>query len=373
MASQLNKLYLALVRDRLLLTLTVMTALLILSLKPSWASVIASVNWPTIVTLSGLLMIARGLEASGLLSHIAQSMMRRVHRERTLALFLVTAAAVLSMVLTNDIALFVVVPLTLGLRQLAVLPIARLIVFEALAVNAGSMLSPIGNPQNILLWQQSGLSFAEFVWQMAPLTGIILVALLLLTAWRFPSTKIALHATGQASVLLRPLAYQCGLLFILFIAAVEYKQAALGLLTVMALLLWRAPRLVIGADWPLIGVFILMFIDIRLIGEIPWLHTWLFSHMQATDISQFWTAAITSQLISNVPSAILLLQFAPPNAAIAFGVNVGGFGWVLGSLANLIALRMSGEKGIWWIFHGYAFPAFFLSLSVATLLLTVQK
>ncbi|MCS5961287.1 hypothetical protein LNP74_26120 [Klebsiella pneumoniae subsp. pneumoniae] len=72
--------------------------------------------------------------------------------ERQLAIFMVLAAALLSTFLTNDVALFIVVPLTLTLKKWCAIPVNRLIIFEALAVNAGSLLTPIGNPQNILLW-----------------------------------------------------------------------------------------------------------------------------------------------------------------------------------------------------------------------------
>ncbi|MBN8930770.1 MAG: hypothetical protein J0G97_02270, partial [Rhizobium pusense] len=98
--------------------------------------------------------------------------------ERRLALFMVFSAAVLSTFLTNDVALFIIVPLTLTLRRLCEIPVSRLIIFEALAVNAGSLLTPIGNPQNILLWGRSGLSFAAFTWQMAPLALVMMLSLM---------------------------------------------------------------------------------------------------------------------------------------------------------------------------------------------------
>ncbi|STM21018.1 transporter [Escherichia coli] len=87
--------------------------------------------------------------------------------------------ALLSTFLTNDVALFIVVPLTITLKRLCEIPVNRLIIFEALAVNAGSLLTPIGNPQNILIWGRSGLSFAGFIAQMAPLAGAMMLTLLL--------------------------------------------------------------------------------------------------------------------------------------------------------------------------------------------------
>ncbi len=95
----------------------------------------------------------------------------RFRHERALALFMVLAAARLSTFLTNDVALFILVPLTLKLRKFSRLPLSILIIFEALAVNAGSLLTPVGNPQNILLWSHRKPSVASFIAQMAPLAA----------------------------------------------------------------------------------------------------------------------------------------------------------------------------------------------------------
>jgi di/tricarboxylate transporter len=117
------------------------------------------VDWHTIAALAGLLILTKAVESSGMLQLLGQRLIDAVESERVLALALVGASAALSTLLTNDVALFVIVPLTVGLRHVARLPVTRLIVFEALAVNAGSALTPIGNPQNLFLWHQSGLSF----------------------------------------------------------------------------------------------------------------------------------------------------------------------------------------------------------------------
>ncbi|MFP4592646.1 SLC13 family permease, partial [Ralstonia sp.] len=114
------------------------------------------VDWHTIAALAGLLILTKAVESSGMLQLLGQRLIDAVESERVLALALVGASAALSTLLTNDVALFVIVPLTVGLRHVARLPVTRLIVFEALAVNAGSALTPIGNPQNLFLWHQSG-------------------------------------------------------------------------------------------------------------------------------------------------------------------------------------------------------------------------
>ncbi|MCC5961675.1 MAG: hypothetical protein JJU09_00990 [Rhodobacteraceae bacterium] len=106
----------------------------------------ALVDWKTIAALAGLMALSRGLELSGLLDRAGRWVLGRL---RALAMALVLLAAGLAAIVTNDVALFVTVPLTLGLARIMTLPVGRLVIFQALAVNAGSTLSPVGNPQNL--------------------------------------------------------------------------------------------------------------------------------------------------------------------------------------------------------------------------------
>ena len=108
------------------------------------------------------------------------------------AMLLVGFAALLSMWLTNDVALFVVVPLMVSLRALTPLPFRRLVIVVALAVNAGSVATPLGNPQNLFLWQLSGVSFGRFVVTLGPLAIALMALLLVLTACAFRAKPLDL-------------------------------------------------------------------------------------------------------------------------------------------------------------------------------------
>jgi len=330
---------------------------------PQW------VNWTTIMTLAGLMLLTKGIEVSGYLDHAGRRILGRLRHERPLALFLVSAAAVLSTVLTNDIALFIVVPLTLGLRNVAALPVSRLIIFEALAVNAGSLLTPIGNPQNILLWQQSHLSFAAFTLQMAPLAAAVFGVLLLLTLLAFPNEEIEVRLNAVTAHWDTRQLVVCAVLYIGFVLALEFGHAGPGLAAVIAVLLLLYRRLLVTVDWSLIAVFILMFIDIRLLTGLSFLTPSLDAIAGYSDLQILWAGLLGSQVISNVPATILLLKYLPASKVIAYAVNAGGFGLVLGSLANLIALRMANERKIWLQFHYYSIPMLILGGALAWLLL----
>src|SRR5690606_27283696 len=130
----------ALAKDTLFLALLGVLVLLTLWAPRGLAGYPGLVDWPTVATLAGLLVLTKGLELSGALARAGAALAGRMPTQRALALLLVTATAMLATVLTNDVALFVMVPLTLTLRHGGSLPVNRLVVFEALAANAGSVL-----------------------------------------------------------------------------------------------------------------------------------------------------------------------------------------------------------------------------------------
>lgn len=322
------------------------------------------VDWHTIAALAGLLILTKAVESSGMLQLLGMRLVDAVSSERVLALSLVGASAALSTLLTNDVALFVIVPLTVGLRQVAKLPVTRLVIFEALAVNAGSALTPIGNPQNLFLWHQSGLSFGAFVWQMAPMAALLTVLLLVATWLAFPSHEIHLHAeTGDVEVHKRLLLPALAL-YVPFLVLTDlgYPLAALAGLVVLYLI--GARYVLARVDWGLLLVFVLMFIDLRLVAQLGVVRQALDALALANPMHLYWAGIGVSQVISNVPAAILLAEYSHDWPLIAFAVSVGGFGTLVGSLANLIALRMAGDRRAWLAFHAYSIP--FLVVAAGT-------
>lgn len=314
------------------------------------------VDWPTIATLAGLLVLTKGVELSGYLTRLGRQLTSLMPTERALAVFLVLATALLSMLLTNDVGLFVMVPLTLSLRSTIKLPITRLIIFEALAANAGSALTPIGNPQNLFLWQLSHLSFQDYVIAMLPMVCIFIIPLVLLTMVAFPGLKLMVEEDATASPINKKLLLLSLVMYVPFLILTDRHYAVPALLVVLAIFLMTQRNVVARIDWALLLVFILMFVDLRLVAQLPVVH----SLMQGAGLEHpqrlYLAGIVASQFISNVPAAILLAEYTRDWRLIAFSVNVGGFGFMLGSLANIIALRMTPDKKAWITFHAYSIP-----------------
>lgn len=319
------------------------------------------VDWQTISTLSGLLIITTGIKESGLFYFLASRIARQIGNERLLALFLVILAAILSMFLTNDIALFIVVPLTLTLQQIAERDYSKLIVFEAIAVNVGSSLTPIGNPQNIYLWHHWGISFPGFVREMLPIVSLMSAWLLAMTYVCFPSREIG-TANKHQTVIDRALFTISVTLLPLFIVSIELGSGKYFLLIIFLAMLITRKNILLKCDWGLILLFMVIFIDLDLICKLKTVNHFLaqldFSNLQTV----FLSGALFSQVISNVPSAILLAKHSPNFKIIAYGVNIGGNGLLIASFANLIALRFSNKINRYFSFHLYSLSYFLITL-----------
>ncbi len=331
-------------------------ALQVLYPKP-WASLPALIDWQTVLTLAGLLMLTKAVELSGFLMWMAHRVVHRIHGERGLAFLLIGLAAVLSTLLTNDVALFAVVPLTLSLHKLAPLPIKRLVIFIAIAVNAGSILTPLGNPQNLFLLADK----RRVIRRVRVGVAAVMCSAhgdALRTGRRDVSQPAARSFSGdtEAHSVDIPLCTVAGIAFIAFVVLADAHRAAIGLAAVaLGFLLWRR-QVVLKIDWLLLLIFVLMFIVLRGVAALPWVHHAIASLGLDSPLKAYAAGAVLSQGISNVPAAIMLAEFSKDWRALAFGVSVGGFGIAIGSLANLIAVRLSGERGMWGPFHLISIP-----------------
>ncbi|MDP4530138.1 SLC13 family permease [Alkalimonas delamerensis] len=354
--------------DLLLLTLLLGLVILLLWMPEQLPQLPTLVEWHTIAILTGLMVLSRGLEDSGALTRAGHWLLEHMHTERQLALAMVVFAALLSAIVTNDVALFIVVPLTLSLGRALTLPTGRLIIFEALAVNAGSAVSPIGNPQNLYLWQLSGDSFVTFFILMLPIAGWMLMVVLLLTTLSFSSRKITVNTDLAKAPLSQSLLLISLLGYPLFLIWVELGQMAWALVAVLGLFLlfWR--NVLLGVDWLILLIFVLMFVVLGLLAQLP-VMAGLTQTLMALPGEELTAGVLLSQVISNVPAAIFLSAFSEDWYRLAWGVNVGGFGLAIGSMANLIALRLGKQPGLWWQFHLWSLPTLLFSLLGAYLFL----
>ncbi len=287
-------------------------------------------DFQIIFILAILFIAVKGLEQSGLLAWLSQ----KIERGTFLTVRLVCITFFLSMLVTNDVALLVMVPLTLELNTNRK---DVLVILEALAANAGSALTPFGNPQNLFIYWYYHLNLKAFIIAIAPFSLLFLV-LLTLTAFAVRLRKDKMphspclqpHHTAWIYLML---------LLLVVLTVLRVLPVSIGCVVVAYALIFDRKSL--NIDYSLLFTLISFLIITENMREILTVRLEHSTHI-------FLFSALASQVISNVPAALLFAKFTPHWHALLWGTNVGGFGSLMGSLANVIAYRLylahSGTK-----------------------------
>ena len=345
-------------KEPLLLSLLVFFLVLLVISPYAVRASLSSFPLRTLVAIISLMVITKAIEGSKYLSKISKKILGRISNERKLAFFVVFFSSFLASFLTNDIALFIMIPLTIELQRNIKNDVEKLVIFEAIAVNVGSAFTPIGNPQNLYLWDIQGINFIQFVIQMLIPVLVSFLALISFVFLSFPSNKIELREKESYEEKTQ-LFWISVIILVSFILALQFSLEYFAFISILIFYLFAHRNIFKNLDYGLIFIFFFIFLDF---GAVPHIipHVSVNSPRMA-----FLLSAILSQGISNVPASVVMASLSPNLREIAWGVNVGGNGLLIASLANLIAVRLYGKKRkIMVDFHKYSIPFFLLTLLV---------
>lgn len=295
-----------------------------------------AIDMRTIGLLFCLMTVISGLTRAGVLGAIRARLAKTRSTARQLSVLLTLISFFSSMVVTNDVALISFVPLTLLLFRAAdQRGLIITLVAQTVAANLGSMLTPIGNPQNIYLYSAFNMDPVTFISAIGPY-GIAGLAASLAPCLLVPPSPLKFDELSSTSLNPRLLVGYGGL-FALSLACVAHLVSweACTIITIGACLILDRGVLR-SVDYSLLATFVCFFIFVGNIGHIDPLAQALRSSLEGREIL---VAALTSQVISNVPAAIMLSGFTENAAALLIGVNIGGLGTPVASLASLITLR----------------------------------
>lgn len=343
------------------------------------------IDGDVIMLLFALMGVVAGYRDIGVFDALARALLARAHNVRRFAFIMMSLCFFLSMLVTNDVALITLAPLTLSAIALtapeSIIPIVTL---ETIAANLGSMATPMGNPQNLYIYTAYGLSGVEFIRIMLPLTALsyALLALCCLRLKKRPLTVPDHLRPGQAPLKAAashaPLklgrnallgAYSL-LAVVCLLALMRLIPKYVCCLAVLVALAVIAPRVLAGIDYALLATFACFFIFVGNVGAIPAVSTLLGEVIAGREMV---LGALLSQVISNVPATFMLAPFASDIPALLRGVNLGGLGTPVASLASLIALKYymclpnSDMRRFMRVFLALNF-AFLAVLMVATLI-----
>ena len=353
-------------REPLLVALIAMFGVLELVTRWSVPRIVSSVEWSALSMIVALLIVTRAFEFSGQLVQLTVSIVKLFRgRVVSVMLFTMLACAVLSAFLMNDTTLFVFVPLVVALIKIARLEPAPFIALISSYANAGSSLTPIGNPQNIIIWQHYSLSFLDVVKYMSRYVAAFIVVLsCLLVAWIRRGVKIDRMPVPPSVAVDKKLGIAS---VIALIVVVIMARAHLALYTpivaIVALAICRRMDVIKRVDYVLIAIFLLFFIDFAMLGSVV---EGLILHFVNTPLDVLALSIAMSIAMSNVPATIVLIHAVSSWKPLLVGVNVAGFATSISSLANLIAIRLSGVSQR--EFHKYSLPIFCVCLLVAMIL-----
>lgn len=357
----MNKIKRFVKRETVLSVAVILAFLSALVIRPDRAYV-SYIDYKTIGLLFCLMAVMAGLQSLGVFKKAGERLLGYVKGPGAVSAVLVLLCFFFSMAITNDVALITFVPFAIAVLKMAgmeplVLPV---VVLQTIAANLGSMLTPIGNPQNLYLYSKAGLSAGRFMELMAPYTAVSLGMLGICLAVvavrnRMPETEensgeqgamvsgvpgfsqeaVSMEAAGNGIYLGRLALYL--FLFLLSLGCVARILPWQLLLAVVIAGVWIGDRgLFLAVDYSLLLMFCAFFVFIGNMGRVPAFCRFLERILEGREII---TCVGASQVISNVPAALLLSGFSGDYSALIVGTNLGGLGTLIASMASLISYK----------------------------------
>lgn len=330
------------VKREAVLCIAVLLALVSMFFVPPDAEYAGYIDLRTLGILFCLMTVVAGLKGLGVFSALAQLLLKRVRTVRALVVALVLMCFFFSMVITNDVALITFVPFTFELLRLAGEQAERewlvnAVAMQTAAANLGSMLTPLGNPQNLYLYGRAGMTAGGLAALMLPYSALSLAMIMLWIALRRGGGSISVRFEEKREIAGKKRLVMYIALFavcLLAVLRVIWWQAAAAVVLVCVL---AADRGVLrGVDWGLLATFVGFFVFVGNMGRIPALRQLLESVVAGNEVL---TAAASSQIISNVPAALLLSGFTQDMRGLIIGTDLGGLGTLIASMASLISYK----------------------------------
>lgn len=314
---------------------------------------ISYIDYRTIALLFCLMTIMQGFISTGVFKLLAKKLLFHVSTFRQLYIVLVVLCFVCSMWITNDVTLITFVPFTILVLKMAHLEreMIPVIVLQTVAANLGSMCTPVGNPQNIYLYSVSGMSVMDFIKVMGPLSIISLI-MILLVCLLHKNYEVDVNLSGSSNLPDggRLLSGENIILLILFalslltVARILPYQCLFIIIICVCIILnivFHEKLLFLSIDYNLLLTFIAFFVFIGNMGRIDIVRTIINAILSGREVI---VSFLCSQVISNVPTAILLSGFTMEYKALMIGVNIGGLGTVIASLASLISYKFYAQE-----------------------------
>ncbi len=313
------------------------------------AQYVEYIDFRTLGILFALMIVMEGLKGLGVFEKLARSLLMKVRNMWQLVFLLTMLCFFFGMLITNDVALITFVPLTIIVlnmlgQQCKGKFLVVIVVMQTIAANLGSMLTPIGNPQNLYLYGKAEMGIGEFILLMLPYTVLAFFLLFVWNFWVCRKDKGALTVSFSKEVTTGAKGKQITYFVLFFlclltVARVLPVSVVVGIVFVVTLCMeWKV---LLRVDYILLLTFIAFFVFIGNMGRVEVFQNFLQNVIAGNEML---TAVISSQVISNVPAALLLSGFSTKYAELIVGVNLGGLGTLIASMASLISFKYIAKE-----------------------------
>ena len=332
----------AFARGEVVLSVAVILAVISAFFVPPNLGYLSYIDWDTLALLFSLMAVMKGFQQEGLFEYVASDLLQSTATTRSMMAVLVFLPFFCSMVITNDVSLITFVPFAIAVLRLArqetlVVP---LIAMQTLAANLGSMLTPMGNPQNLYLYSRSGMGFLELCGVLLPYVVFSGICLLGMVALRRPQPVPRLQVKASLGSG-KNLAWCTGGLLLCLLGSFNLAPSLAIAGLVLVVLLFRDRKLLAAVDYSLLGTFAAFFVFIGNLSAIPSFQQFLMGALEGHVVP---VSVLASQVISNVPAALLLSGFTQDWEGLLIGTNLGGLGTLIASMASLISYKQLSRE-----------------------------
>ena len=300
------------------------------------------IDFKVLILLFNLMVVVAAFKELKVLDSIAIGLLKKCNTYTSISLALVFITFISSMIVTNDVALITFVPLSIVIARKANINVLKIVVFQTLAANLGSSFTPMGNPQNLFIYSFYNLSPIDFFKITLP---IVILAVLFLVLLVFKDKKMNLSLDLEdVKIDNKRDVYLFGGLFLIILLSVfhviDYKVTFL-ITVIMVLILNK--KLFSQVDYSLLITFIGFFIFVGNISTMDVVKNFMEGILNSPK-STFLASVLSSQVISNVPATMLLSGFTDHFKELLLGVNIGGMGTLIASLASVISYKIYASE-----------------------------
>lgn len=300
------------------------------------------INFKVLASLFCLMIVAKAFEELKILDKAAVLILDKCENSRIVSLVLILLTFFSSMFITNDVSLITFVPLTLIVERKSGIKSMEIVILQTIAANIGSSLTPMGNPQNLYIFSYYNLTTLQFFSTISIFSASGLLFLMLLNKnKKNEKLKLSLNPVEIGSI--KEICIWASLFILIILSVFGIISYKIAFLITAAVTLFINKKIFLKVDYMLLITFVCFFVFIGNISKVSFINSCL-SHILNSKNATYFGSIIMSQIISNVPCAVLLSKFTHNWKELLLGVDIGGMGTLIASLASVISYKFYSKE-----------------------------